>query len=569
MRSLRILILFPVIVLLFCAPANARVDSNSATPNRVSSRANYTPSAWLDVGRIKLFVNNHGTLDYPNGFAGGYWPRVEYADIIVFDVGPCLIGKVNSSPAMGYSVWGSSYSPGPVINGLAAKYAAPGDSMLYRVYRISHGDTRENNPDFDRWPVALGAPVDPAGHPCLYGNQTLWTLFNNLDSAALPLGWDFRPRFARLPVEIHQAVYAHGVPGRDTMNLLANVAFFEWTIINKGNVSIDSAYFSLWTDIDFNGAEDNMPGVDTVNQVGYCWQPYDTGYGGSYIGVPRAVGFVLLYGPTVDSPESMATFQGKRRENARNLSMSSFWGIIDDSVPDSSFIGPAYSVGTAWNIARGLDKYGNPIVDSVTHQVTKFPYSGDPLTGTGWLNSIYRGGGAGFNMFSGPFTMAPNDTQWVMMALVPVMHQDRVTCVYLLRQYASILRSMSYSALVDTSYVPPSPLPPPPYTNEPSPPALFQNYPNPFNAQTTISFAVPWAGAHVIDPNGNWAPNATSVRIVVFDAVGRQIIVLMNEEKTPGIYEVNFDGTGLASGTYFYRLETAGQTKVKKMVLLR
>ncbi len=547
-------------------------SSGPSSTKRTASVPDVIRYGWLDVGRVKMNVTNLGGNNCGEwGNGGGFWPDIGFSNLILFDFGPWVIGKVNGSPAMGCSVWGSSYSPGPIIHGKAAMNAAPEDSLRYRVFRISHGDSSGNNPDYRDWPASLGAPVDAQGHPRLYGNQTVWTQFNDLDSNAFPNGWSMDPknRIPRLPIEIQQTIFGQAPRGGDTTALLANVAFLEWTIINKGNVTIDSAYFSLWADIDFNGAENNTPAVDTVNQVGYCWQPYDTSYGGYYIGVPRAVGFVLLYGPSVDSVGSRAVFQGRSRENARNLPMTSFWGIIDDSPPDSSFFGPAKSTGTAWNIARGYDKLGQVIVDSATGQVTKFAYNGDPITGQGWLWSRTTGGGAGFNMFSGPFTMAPNDTQWVMAALVPAENADRLTCVYLLQRYAAILRSMPYSAFVDTSYVPPSPPPPPPFVAGASPITLQQNYPNPFNSATTITYTVPFAGSHPIGSDGAWAPNALDVRLIVADVLGRQVAVLVNEWKAPGLYAVDFDATDLASGTYFYRLETAGQVEVKKMVLLR
>jgi hypothetical protein len=121
------------------------------------------------------------------------------------------------------------------------------------------------------------------------------------------------------------------------------VAFVEWTIINSGDAPIESTYVSLWTDIDFDRVSNNDPAIDTTNQLGYCWQKYKE----PLVKVPRAVGFVWLYGPVVPSPGSYAVFKGQQRGDFKNLSLSSFLGIQDDSYPDSSFHGPAQSMGTA------------------------------------------------------------------------------------------------------------------------------------------------------------------------------------------------------------------------------
>lgn len=88
--------------------------------------------------------------------------------------------------------------------------------------------------------------------------------------------------------------------------------------------------------------------------------------------------------------------------------------------------------------------------------------------------------------------------------------------------------------------------------------ALAANYPNPFNPTTTIQFAL---------------PEAARVQLMVFDVLGRRIVVVVDAERQAGRYDVRFDASHLASGTYFYRIEAIGEsatfTQVRKMVLLR
>jgi hypothetical protein len=83
---------------------------------------------------------------------------------------------------------------------------------------------------------------------------------------------------------------------------------------------------------------------------------------------------------------------------------------------------------------------------------------------------------------------------------------------------------------------------------------LSQNYPNPFNPETKISFSV---------------PQKSVVEIKVFDALGREIAVLLNEEVLAGNYDVNFNASSYPSGIYFYRLSTSSFTETKKMVLVK
>jgi hypothetical protein len=83
---------------------------------------------------------------------------------------------------------------------------------------------------------------------------------------------------------------------------------------------------------------------------------------------------------------------------------------------------------------------------------------------------------------------------------------------------------------------------------------LHQNYPNPFNPLTTIKYEV---------------PELSQVRISVFDILGREMKVLVNDLKRAGKYEVIFNGTNYASGIYFLRMSTAAFADTKKMILLK
>ena len=91
---------------------------------------------------------------------------------------------------------------------------------------------------------------------------------------------------------------------------------------------------------------------------------------------------------------------------------------------------------------------------------------------------------------------------------------------------------------------------------------LAQNYPNPFNPGTTITYEL---------------GNVSNVQLNVYDITGRLVSRLVNQKQREGSYVVEFDGSSLASGVYFYRLEaentTVGSdetfTAIKKMILLK
>ncbi len=83
---------------------------------------------------------------------------------------------------------------------------------------------------------------------------------------------------------------------------------------------------------------------------------------------------------------------------------------------------------------------------------------------------------------------------------------------------------------------------------------LYQNYPNPFNPSTLISYYV---------------PQKSKVSLIVYDMLGKVITELVNEEKAPGLYSVNFESNNISSGVYFYTLQSGDFTKTNKMTLLR
>jgi hypothetical protein len=105
-------------------------------------------------------------------------------------------------------------------------------------------------------------------------------------------------------------------------------------------------------------------------------------------------------------------------------------------------------------------------------------------------------------------------------------------------------------------------------TTEPGEFTLEQNFPNPFNGSTVVTYEVSGFGSQGSGAYGQ-VPEASAVRLVVYDMLGREVAVLVNEKKAPGKYTVAFDAGRLASGVYLCRL-TAGRTmQVRKMLLVR
>jgi hypothetical protein len=83
---------------------------------------------------------------------------------------------------------------------------------------------------------------------------------------------------------------------------------------------------------------------------------------------------------------------------------------------------------------------------------------------------------------------------------------------------------------------------------------LAQNFPNPFNPTTVINYEL---------------PVVSEVKLIVYDILGRQKAVLVDDRKGPGRYEERFDASDLASGVYFYRIQAGSFSQTRKLLLLR
>jgi hypothetical protein len=91
--------------------------------------------------------------------------------------------------------------------------------------------------------------------------------------------------------------------------------------------------------------------------------------------------------------------------------------------------------------------------------------------------------------------------------------------------------------------------------------ALEQNFPNPFNPRTVIGY--------VVGGMRGQGSGTSTVKLAIYDLLGREVTVLVNERREPGRYEITFDGSYLSSGTYICRMTAGAVTECRKMILLK
>ena len=381
-------------------------------------------TTYSDVNSLLMFVTNLGSFAYDAsgllGYSGGlYYPRGSNKTAIY--AGGLWIGaRMGKGVRASTAEYGFDYVPGPMLGGTFQP-----DRGSFHIYKINRGDTYESSPDYRDWPFADGAPggqdfwgndsLDAQGRrvPLLLGDQTLWAVFN--DANASERGSD---PGSHLPLGIEVQALAWGY---DTTGPLGRTVFLRYKIIDKGDSTLRDAHVSLWADPDLGDPADDLVGCDTSLSLGFC---YNAGPDAVYGSAPPAVGYMLLQGPRVGSP-------------SRFLPMTAFSRYVSGS-------DPGFALATYYYM-QGLSLDGDTVISPVTGHPTTFMVSGDPVAGTGWVDSVPAD--RRFMVSAGPFTMLPGDTQEVVAAVLVGQGAERLASIASLREAAVLARATFGSLL--------------------------------------------------------------------------------------------------------------------------
>lgn len=367
----------------------------------------------ININNVSVYVSNEGSFSFNigAGAAGLEFPKGT-GKTAVFASGLWVGGKVSGDLRVATGEYQFEWRPGPM--GKDGKPADANDAK-YKVYKISAGDG-PSNPDYANWPVADGAPVGKDGKPLILGDQTLWSIYNDADESKHT---HFQTK--ALGLEVQQTLFAFDRPGA-----LGNTIFIKFKIINKGGNKIDSTYVSLWSDPDLGQADNDLVGCDVGLSLGYVYNATNTD--AIYGSAPPAVGFDFFKGPL--GPDK------------KPLPMTSFNKYINGTDPRTA--------QQVYSYMQGKDAEGKDVIDPTTGKASVFVVPGDPVTGAGWLDT--NPADRRLMMTSGPFTMAPGDTQEVVAGLVVGQGKDRLTSITALKFFDSFAQ-----AAFDADFQLPSP----------------------------------------------------------------------------------------------------------------
>jgi hypothetical protein len=399
----------------------------------------YDATTTIDANSLQMFVYNNGNFAYDNANVGPagktdglYYPRGTKKTAI-YAAGLWVGAKVNNQVRIAMAEYSSEFVPGPMKDGTYQP-----DKAAFKVYKVKRGDNAGSNPDYRDWPVDQGAPVDAEGNPTILGDQFLWSACNDADPAKHT---NNSASTAPLGVEVQQSTFAYARGGA-----LGNTIFMKFKIINKGSNNLDSTYVSLWADPDLGDASDDLVGCDTALSLGYC---YNSGADQTYGAAPPAVGFDFFQGPIVpgESTDSAYSF-GVWNRGKKKLGMTAFSKYINGEDPQAA--------SEVYLFMKGYRKLSGQMVPAVdpNGDTTKFVFAGEPQTQEGWIDILP--GDRRYMMTSGPFTMAPGDSQEVVAAVIIGQGTDPLNSIGALK-----LVDRQAQAVFDLNFNIPNPPPSP------------------------------------------------------------------------------------------------------------
>lgn len=418
---------------------------------------NYTN---LNINNISTFFYNNGISEIGlNGENGFRFPK-STSKSAVFSSG-FLWGALVSGdpqPRVGGSAYRTGLKGGKIIS---TGFPENQDLNHVRIYRVRH-DVYPGGPNVDlsseindegkteqqirnqyekdwlEWRAIDGAPFEDKNANGIYepgtdipgilnADQTIWYVANDLNSnqtmflyGALPLG-----------IELQVTIWAYS-----SDDFLNNMLFRKYKMINKSSTPFNDVYISMWSDVDLGNAGDDNVGCDTTLNLGYTYnaEEYDDVY---FPLAPPAVGFNLLKGPSISNNISLPMtahyffFGG---------SMS--WGDPSQNNIDGST--------EFYNYMRGRDpNTGALFINPTTGNQTTFALSGDPLTKTGWRDTLQVFGGDRRNgIASGPFQIAVGDTQEIIIAEIAALGTDRLNSFKKLKYYTILTKDFYESGMM-------------------------------------------------------------------------------------------------------------------------
>lgn len=407
------------------------VDTHT-TLNKPTTNDNFN---FISINQILMYVANNGdgSHDPSTDGSGFYWPGGRQATIsAIFEDGLVWAGKIGREIRMNGNTHRQGLQAGKI---LADGTADNPNSSKYRVYKIKKGwellppgpEKTDYELDYNEWPVEDGAPwvdIDGDGvftrgvdEPEFVGDEVLWYVANDLDEARCSNTYGS----PSIGLEFQTTVFGFNRTGD-----LGDMVFKKYLMINKSQSTVKDMYVGYWSDTDLGNASDDATGCDTVLSLGYTYN-FDNDDEDFYGANPPSVGYDFFQGAQVYTgiQNDSAKFLGKWRYGYQDLGLTGFTLYANSlaSIPDPRQ-GEYQGSIEFYNYLSGKKHNGESFIDPITNAPANFTVPGDPTLGAsgGWTQLNWPGGPGAQDMrhvmASGPFTLAPGDSQEIVIAII-------------------------------------------------------------------------------------------------------------------------------------------------------
>ncbi len=523
------------LALLVPAGASAQAPGSCATGRATGDLA--TPDLFARVFNTGALF--YGAIAPGQGRGGQYVVPRGRGTSPVFASALWISGTVGGEARSAAGSYGhNQFWPGPLDpNGTLPN---PADCSAYdRIYVVSPEDVAAveaggtPSADLREWPVGLGAPaVDAQGQPVpvvsrgqilnlaggerpvLGGGPTAFWVMNDVGNARAEVGQQ------PLGVEVRVTAFA---PSSGALSFRQST-FYRFTVVNQNSVPIVDSQVGFFVDPDLGDSGDDYVGVDTTRGMAIVYNADDAD---AAYGIPPALGYDLLSGLWASSR------------------------LLVDFNPGDVPATPAEYVTRMrglWNDGTTIREFGNGY-DESQGAVTRFTYTGDPVTGAFWSERQPTPGGAPspqqerrFMLSAPAVTLAPGEARTVDLAIVFAQGADHLDSITALRAASDAVQ-----AAYDAGTLLPTAADDAPTRAEAL--ALGSPQPNPATAALAVPVSLPTAG-----------------RLRLVDVLGRSVVDVRLEA---GEQRVRLDTRAIAAGVYAVVLESAAGRAVRTVTVVR
>lgn len=426
----------------------------------------------LEINNVFARLFNTGSLFFggttTNG--DGYLVPKASAKSPIFASGIWIGGRVNGELRVAGSRYANfTFWPGPLDEATGRPVNPANCSAYDRMYSVNRGDivnyeaSGATTSDLADWPVDLGAPViDGDGNPDNYnlaggdrpeiiGDQAVYWVMNDVGGPHTTINTP--------PLGVEVQVLAFSFSRSDA---IGSTTFYRYRVINKSGNTINDTYLSVFSDPDLGNAVDDYVGFDSELAMGYVYNADNddegsTGYGAS----PPATGYDFFQGPIVPDgpdagtdPDTLGATGFSYFENAQT------GPTIDPSTGEAMY----FFMQGLWGDGTPMRARGNGYGEQGGAPITRFAFTGDPVTGEFWSEVNNNGSGgtnpAGDRRFlitTGPWDMQNGESQDIVFGVVFARGNSNLNSITALRA-ADLLAQNAYNA--NFNLPPPPPAPP-------------------------------------------------------------------------------------------------------------